>query len=242
MARTQATVTRIRPFRGTSNSSQSDRMRDWARSANFFALLVDYRDMDPRDLMANLRAQMFPTRNDEKLIEKALYGSQASWVSLVKRYEGLVYNYCLRMTFNVSDAMDLMQEVYLAVYRNLPAYRGDGKFKSWMMRIAANKAIDFLRARGRNPLHQAGDVDEQAFHSNDTPQDHYQLGRDNLQVLQLLAKLPDEQRLVVELKFFQHFTFAEISQQTGISVNTIKTRLYTALQKLKGQLEVQHAM
>ena len=84
----------------------------------------------------------------EKLIEKALSGSQSSWVTLVKRYEGLVYNYCLRMTFNASDAMDLMQEVFLAVYRNLPAYRGGGKFKGWMMRIAANKTTDFLRAKG----------------------------------------------------------------------------------------------
>lgn len=185
---------------------------------------------------------MFQLRKDEKLIEKALSGSQSSWVNLVKRYEGLVYNYCLRMTFNSSDAMDLMQEVFLAVYRNLPAYRGDGKFKGWMMRIAANKTTDFLRARGRNPLHQAGDVLEQDFHAHHSPEDDYQEYAQNQQILKVLAQLNEEQRLVVELKFFQHFTFEEISQQTGVAISTIKTRLYTALQKLKGQMEVQNVM
>lgn len=59
-------------------------------------------------------------KTDEQLISMALDGSQRSWVKLVKRYENLVYNYCLRMTRNSSEAMDMMQEVFLAVYRNLP--------------------------------------------------------------------------------------------------------------------------
>lgn len=185
---------------------------------------------------------MFNFGSDEKLIEKALDGSQSSWVKLVKRYEGLVFNYCLRMTFNHSDAMDLMQEVFLAIYRNLPAYRGDGKFKSWMMRIAANKTTDFLRARGRNPLHQADEVDNTDFHSNQSPESEYQAHTENREIVKMLSILPEEQRLVVELKFFQHFTFEEISQQTGVAISTIKTRLYTALQKLKGQMEVQNAL
>ncbi|MCW8877753.1 MAG: sigma-70 family RNA polymerase sigma factor [Kangiellaceae bacterium] len=185
---------------------------------------------------------MFNLSSDEKLIDKALGGSQGSWVKLVKRYEGLVFNYCLRMTFNHSDAMDLMQEVFLAVYRNLPAYRGDGKFKSWMMRIAANKTTDFLRARGRNPLHQADEVEDIGFHSHHSPESEYQAISENKQIMQMLATLPEDQRLVVELKFFQHFTFEEISQQTGTAISTIKTRLYTALQKLRGQVEVQNAL
>ena len=185
---------------------------------------------------------MFNLSTDEKLIEKALSGTQSSWVKLVKRYEGLVFNYCLRMTFNHSDAMDLMQEVFLAVYRNLPAYRGDGKFKGWMMRIAANKTTDFLRARGRNPLHQADEVDNADFHSSHSPEEDYHAMSENQRIMTMLSILPDEQRMVVELKFFQHFTFEEISQQTGVAVSTIKTRLYAALQKLKGQMEVQNAL
>ncbi len=194
---------------------------------------------------------MFQLNKDEKLIEKALGGSQRSWVNLVKRYEGLVYNYCLRMTFNSSDAMDLMQEVFLASYRNLPSYRGQNQFKGWMMRIAANKTTDFLRARGRNPLHRAGEVTEESYRSpeihyaashNPDPAEHYQLEKTNQKIKNVLDRLPDEQKLVVELKFFQHFTFDEISHQTGTSINTVKTRLYTALNKLKGYSEMQNVM
>jgi len=194
---------------------------------------------------------MFQLNKDEKLIEKALSGSQRSWVTLVKRYEGLVYNYCLRMTFNASDAMDLMQEVFLATYRNLPSYRGQNQFKGWMMRIAANKTTDFLRARGRNPLHRAGEVTEESYRSPDMqyspsyhqdPAEEYTVQKKNQQIKQLLDKLPDEQKIVVELKFFQHFTFDEISHQTGTSINTVKTRLYAALNKLKGYSEIQNVM
>ena len=194
---------------------------------------------------------MFQLNKDEKLIERALSGSQRSWVTLVKRYEGLVYNYCLRMTFNRSDAMDLMQEVFLATYRNLPSYRGQNQFKGWMMRIAANKTTDFLRARGRNPLHRAGEVTEESYRSPDIqyshshhqdPAEEYTAQKKNQQIKQLLDKLPDEQKIVVELKFFQHFTFDEISHQTGTSINTVKTRLYAALNKLKGYSEIKNVM
>ncbi len=194
---------------------------------------------------------MFQLNKDEKLIEKALAGSQRSWVSLVKRYEGLVYNYCLRMTFNRSDAMDLMQEVFLATYRNLPSYRGQNQFKGWMMRIAANKTTDFLRSRGRNPLHHAGEVTEESYHSpeqhhagshHQDPAEEYKMAKNNQHIKQVLEKLPEEQKLVVELKFFQHFTFDEISHQTGTSINTVKTRLYAALTKLKGYSEIQNVM
>lgn len=196
---------------------------------------------------------MFRLNKDENLISKALGGSERSWVSLVKRYEGIVYNYCLRMTFNSSDAMDLMQEVFLAVYRNLPSYRGEGQFKGWMMRIAANKTTDFLRSRGRNPLHRAGEVSDDSF-DNDTifqsstytqtrdPASHHAQTNKNQEIRKVLNKLSDKQKQVVELKFFQHFTFEEISHQTGVSVNTLKTRLYTALNKLKGFTEIQNAI
>jgi len=138
--------------------------------------------------------------------------------------------------------MDLMQEVFLAVYRNLPAYRGDGKFKSWMMRIAANKTTDFLRARARNPLHQADQVLHEALPDPRSPQSELQQLSQNRHIVRMLASLTDEQRLVIELKFFQQFTFEEISQQTGTAISTIKTRLYTALQNLRSHQEAQNAL
>jgi len=147
--------------------------------------------------------------------------------------------------------MDLMQEVFLATYRNLPSYRGQNQFKGWMMRIAANKTTDFLRSRGRNPLHSAAEVTEESYRSPEShysqsnhqdPAEQYNLNSANRKIKELLNKLPDEQKMVVELKFFQHFTFDEIAHQTGNSINTVKTRLYAALKKLKGFSEIQNVM
>ena len=185
--------------------------------------------------------------SDEKLISKALGGSERSWVSLVKRHEQAVYNYCLRMTRNASDAMDLMQEVFLAVYRNLPSYRGKGVFRPWMMRIAVNKYIDFLRSRDRNPQHHGEEYRDHESHFLDGHEltnpvmafEQLDLSRE---VRLLMESLPTEQRLVIELKFFQHFTFEEIGYQLGISANTVKSRLYAALQRMKDQVEKQHVM
>ncbi len=178
--------------------------------------------------------------SDEHLINKALDGSQRAWVKLVRRYESRVYNYCVRMCGSSSEAMDLMQEVFLAVYRNLPNFRGQSQFITWLFRIAANKSTDWLRAKHRIPTFEATEVTPEHKVTHQTPMHQIQTSQSNEQIMQSLAQLPDEQRQVVELKFFQHFTFDEISMQLGISANTAKTRLYAALKKLKHQLEEVH--
>jgi len=185
--------------------------------------------------------------SDEKLITRALGGSERSWVSLVKRHEKPVYNYCLRMTRNATDAMDLMQEVFLAVYRNLPSYSGKGVFRPWMMRIAVNKYIDFLRSKERQPQHNGEEyLEQESMYLQDRqlgdPDKAFEQLNLTREVKSLMQQLSTEQRLVVELKFFQHFTFEEIGYQLGISANTVKSRLYAALQKMKGQMENQHVM
>lgn len=187
---------------------------------------------------------LFKTSSDEKLIASALDGSQHSWLKLVRRYESLVYGYCLRMTGNRGDAMDLMQEVFLSVYRHLPSYRAEGGFKGWMMRIAVNKSLDHLRRRRRSPLvgDDDGELDGREGPHAFNPQQAWEEAGSNREILRVLAELPPEQRLVVELKFFGHFTFDEISGQTGVPVNTVKSRLYAALQKLKDKLEDQHVL
>jgi RNA polymerase sigma-70 factor (ECF subfamily) len=190
---------------------------------------------------------LFATASDETLISKALDGSQRHWERLVRRHETMVYNYCLRMTRNSSDARDLLQEVFLAVYRHLPSYRNEGQFKGWMMRIAANKTMDLLRMRQRSPRLSTDDSAVEAVQQWQAPDYHnpdqiYEQGNDNRRIHALLQSLPPEQRLVVELKFFQHRTFEEIAVQTSTPVNTVKSRLYASLQKLKDTMEERHVM
>jgi RNA polymerase sigma-70 factor (ECF subfamily) len=92
-------------------------------------------------------------RSDETLVKQALKGKKSAWISLVKRYEKNLYNYTLRMVNNADDAMDLMQDVFLAVFKELDTFRGDSPFKGWLFRIAHYRCIEFYRRkRAHNPL------------------------------------------------------------------------------------------
>lgn len=184
---------------------------------------------------------MWAMDDDKQLISRALNGSERAWFKLVRRYESRVYNLAYRMTGNRQDAMDLMQEAFLAAFRNLPNYRHEGPFPAWLMRITSHRSVDFLRRRRGNPLHKADDVQDHSLPTAalETEAEQHQLRR---QLLSVLQRLPTEQRLVVELKFFQGLTFEDIAEHIGIPANTAKTRLYAALKTLRGVKELYHAL
>lgn len=179
-------------------------------------------------------------RSDETLVKQALNGKKSAWITLVKRYEKNLYNYTLRMVGDPDDAMDLMQDVFVAVFRNLATFRGDSPFKGWMFKIAHYRCIEFYRRK--RPTQSLDDVPEQAENSSDDcPEYHAVSGQRSDALHQAVQCLPFNQKVVVELKFFQHCTFDEIAVQLGISVNTVKSRLYSALDKLKDKLEFDYA-
>ena len=177
---------------------------------------------------------------DEALIAAALNGSLRAWEKLVRRYEGKIYNQGLRLMGNSSDAMDLMQEVFLGVYRNLHRFRGDAKFSSWIFRIAYNKAMDMNRRKQLMITQtRVSDEDELDILETIPGRSSYEAEKilndyqRNKQIISMLTDLPIEQRLIVELKVFQSLTFEDIAEIHEISVNTVKTRFYSAIKKLK---------
>lgn len=186
---------------------------------------------------------------DEALIAAALKGSAYAWEKLVKRYESRVYNHGLRLTGNSSDAMDLMQEVFLGVYRNLHRFRGDAQFSSWIFRIAHNKAVDMNRRKRllTTPAKYSNDDEGYEFEKYPgkkelEPEDSLGQSEQNFRVLKMLNELSSEQRSIVELKIYQSLTFDEIAELQDISANTAKTRFYSALKKLKVVSEEQNVL
>ena len=186
---------------------------------------------------------------DEALIMAALKGSVFAWEKLVKRYESKIYNHGLRLTGNPSDAMDLMQEVFLGVYRNLHRFRGDAKFSSWIFRIAHNKAVDMNRRKKlmtSSPKFFADDGDDEfeKFPGKKELEPENRLGNQeqNVHVLKMLSELSSDQRSIVELKVFQSLTFDEVAELQDISANTVKTRFYSALKKMKVVSEEQNVL
>jgi len=189
---------------------------------------------------------------DDALIRAALDGSARAWDQLVRRHETQVYNFSLRLTGNPTDALDLMQEVFLGVYRNLHRFRGESRFSTWLFRIAHNKAIDIARRRPsstslESALQHGGDLVEARWQQlDDAPEQDPQALLDERQrnalIQAQMGALPLEQRLVVELKVFQSLTFEEIAELQDLSANTAKTRFYTALRRLKALMEQDHDM
>ena len=183
---------------------------------------------------------------DQALVAAAVKGSEQAWIDLVVRYESRIYNQALRLTGNSADALDLMQEVFIGIYKNLHRFRGESKFSSWVFRIVHNKSVDLAR-RWRPPVELKSSEEPDQFAkipstASDEPDEQIAQEQTNAQVQVLLGQLPIEQRLVVELKLFQSQTFEEISISQDISENTAKTRFYSALKKLKDLLEKNHAM
>ncbi len=190
---------------------------------------------------------------DEALIRDALGGSARAWETLVRRYEARVYNFSLRLMGNQTDAFDLMQEVFLGVFRNLHRFRGESLFTTWMFRIAHNKAVDMNRRRrlfSEHDLYAQQDADDDTDPLDqltaDLPlQDPAAIlseERSNRDINRYLSALSWDQRLIVELKVFQLHTFDEIADLQDIPANTAKTRFYTALKKLKDLMEQEHDM
>ena len=134
------------------------------------------------NLLLRLSEIMHLIDEDTALVDAALKGSAHAWEKLVRRYEDRIYNQGLRLTGSSSDAMDLMQEVFLGVYGILLRFRGDAKFSSWIFRIAHNKAIDFQRRKRLMPF---------ISHSDDYGED-------------IFDKFPGHSRLEAEEIFSEH--------------------------------------
>lgn len=98
-------------------------------------------------------------RSDDVLISQALAGKKSAWVALVKRYEKGLYNYALRMVSNHADAMDLMQDIFMAVFRNLHTFRAQSSFKGWLFKIAHYRCIEYYRKK--RPMQSLDDMPEQ---------------------------------------------------------------------------------
>ena len=176
--------------------------------------------------------------DEASLIERSQRGDLDAFNALVLAYQGQVYSVCLRMLGSPPPAEDAAQETFIAAFRAVPRFRR-GRFRAWLLRIAANACYDELRRRRSRPqvplLAPTGDdgpTTEPA--SADEPleerAERQELGR----CLQRgLATLPADQRLAVILCDVQGLSYEEIAQATGVSLGTVKSRIGRARARLR---------
>jgi RNA polymerase sigma factor (sigma-70 family) len=169
---------------------------------------------------------------ERRHVEAAVGGDVESFNRLVQTHESRVYGVCMRLVGDHDDAEDVAQEAFISAFTRLSTYRG-GSFRAWLLRIATNAALDFLRARRRRPT-IAIDVrdddpdDHQGFDLPDPapPPDEAFEQRELARALQAaLMELPDDQRVAIVLRDVEGYDYAEIAAMTGMPLGTVKSRI-----------------
>ncbi|MBN1484450.1 MAG: sigma-70 family RNA polymerase sigma factor [Chloroflexia bacterium] len=177
-----------------------------------------------------------PAAEEQIWILQALQGNQQAFGQLVTRYQRPVYNLAYRMLGNAQDAEDASQEAFLRAYRALSSFKIGRKFSSWLLSIASNLCIDILRRR-RYIWLSLEDVSFRLSASTEDP-GHNVLRQEHAdQVQLLLGQIPEKYRLVVVLRYWYDLSYKEIAETTGLSLNTVKTRLHRARHMLARAME-----
>ncbi len=174
-------------------------------------------------------------QDDAPLLSRARGGDLDAFNALVERYQGLVYNVCLRMLGETAAAEDAAQETFLSAYRALERFRG-GSFRAWLLRIAANLCYDELRRRRRRPLplEAAAAVPAPAEQS---PHQAYLRGELAAHIQRGLAALPPDQRLALVLRDVQGLSYEEVAQAMRASLGTVKSRIARGRARLRDYLK-----
>ncbi len=169
--------------------------------------------------------------SDQAIVRQVLAGDVSAFTHLVDRYQRVVYNAAYRITSNQHDAEDVTQTVFLKVYENLRLYNSKYRFYSWMYRIAINEALN-QQAKRRNKT--SADVETVAEPlAEDRAYEKIELEQ---QVQEAIYRLDPGDRALVVLKHFQGFSYDEIGFILDLPVRKVKSRLYTARQRLKEEL------
>lgn len=184
------------------------------------------------------RISDYAAETDERLVEALEARDERAIEALYDRYGDYVYSVCIRMVGDVQLAEDLSQEVFLRLWRRPDLYdTSRGRFITWLLSVARNRAIDERRSRGRRFRHESppSESTEEVLESAPTSEtrDVAIVSEERVVVQRALAKLPPEQRLAIELAYFGGYTQQEIAQGLRQPLGTVKTRIRLGLQKLR---------
>ena len=183
-------------------------------------------------------------REDEHLlVAAARTGDAAAFEELVNRYEGKIFRLTRNITGNREDAEDAMQDAFLKAYTHLLDFKGDSRFYTWLVRIAANEALMRLRKRRPGqfsldePIEGESDLMPRELEEwRPSPeQDYAQTEMQNI-VSDVIDRLEPEYRLVFLLRDFEELSTQETADALGISVPAVKSRLLRARLKLREKL------
>ena len=174
--------------------------------------------------------------SDDELIAGVARGEMDCLEKLLNRYRSIAYRVAYRLLGHEADALDAVQDGFLKVLTNLPRFRGESSFKTWLLRVVSNAALDIGRQRqlAENRFSSPRSTDELEWIDPSPPPDTY-LDRSDLreQLDHAVSSLPEHQRLAFVLHADGGLAYREIADMLGISIGTVMSRLFYARQRLK---------
>ncbi len=190
------------------------------------------------------RGDNVETMENIELVHLAKKGDLYAFEQLLLRHEKIVYHIVLRMMGEGAGVEDLSQEVFLKVYRHLPQFDEKSAFSTWIYRIAVNTCIDEMRKRkGKQTYSLEAEIEamDGSYHrqfadNGDTPEQSVLRQELREEVLSAMESLSPEHKAVVVLRDIQGFSYEEISEMTGATLGTVKSRLSRARLHLKEQI------
>jgi RNA polymerase sigma-70 factor (ECF subfamily) len=186
-----------------------------------------------------------------ELVRRAQAGDEAAFGDLVRAHYESAFRTALSILRHEHDARDVVQDVWVVVWKKLPAFRGDAKFSTWLHPIIVRRSLDHLRKRRRwfdrfLPFQSEGDDPADAVvrvstaaepATEETPRDELEKSEKNLRFERALASLPPKHRTVLALREIQGLSYEEIARAMKCKTGTVMSRLFHArrllLRKLK---------
>ncbi|MGJ1386389.1 RNA polymerase sigma factor [Sphingobacterium spiritivorum] len=152
---------------------------------------------------------------------------------LLKKYQQKIYWHVRRMVIDHDDADDVVQDIFIKVWRNLGNFREDSQLYTWLYRIATNECITFLNKK-KQKQNVSLDDDTSAYLAESLSDGSYFNGdKAQLKLQQALLTLPEKQKLVFNMKYFDDMKYEEISDVLGTSVGALKASYHLAVKKIE---------
>jgi RNA polymerase sigma-70 factor (ECF subfamily) len=179
-----------------------------------------------------------PTIDDASLVNSYISGNEAALETLIKRHQSRIFGFIYSKVGDRDLADDIFQDTFIKVIRTLKsnAYNEEGKFLPWVMRIAHNLIVDHFRHNKKMPLYR--ETEEFSIFSvmtDDSLTIENKLISDQVtkDLRQIVEELPEDQKEVLMMRLYQDMSFKEISEATGVSINTALGRMRYAVINLR---------
>ncbi|WP_445747476.1 RNA polymerase sigma factor [Polaribacter sp.] len=180
--------------------------------------------------------------SDSLLVKNYIYGDEASLEILIKKHQQRLFSFIYSKVKDKEVSNDIFQDTFIKVIKTLKKgnYNEEGKFLPWIMRIAHNLIIDYFRKNNRMPNFKNSDeFDIFSIISDDSLNAEKQIIQEQIfdDVRELINELPEEQKEVLIMRMYRDMSFKEISDNTGVSINTALGRMRYALINMRKLIE-----